>query len=497
MKQNFLIAIALILLVTILIGLNAASYVQKEEIPDSEVRPNRSTFNYGATGTRAFYDFLSESGFNVMRWREPVSKLGNFDEKAVGTFVVIGKVRREFKDEEVTKLLNWVSDGGKLVLIGRDPPGDLIVTTANWSLSVTEGEESMSEIEKETLLYSVDPKDQDQMIGNVEAARPIQPTIYTKDVNGIQPSKFATSITFERLKGIDEGEVNKETTSPEEGESNPPEESEESGTAEEPSIVEEMNEESDSEDPGETMRDEASTEEEEEERSMALVAPVAHLANENKTILADFPFGAGQIVFLTDPYIVVNGGINLSDNVQAAINVVGSRPGVIAFDEYHQGYGKNENLVLDYFSTTPLVAIFLQLMAVIALVFFSRSRRFARPVPPKEVSRLSKLEYVSAMAQLQGSTKAFDLAIENIYSDFRRRVSRFVGVDNYSTSREELAMLVAERTGREFKEIDGLMFKCEDITHGEPTKKSEVVELTRKLRELEESLGLARHRRKP
>ena len=99
------------------------------------------------------------------------------------------------------------------------------------------------------------------------------------------------------------------------------------------------------------------------------------------------------------------------------------------------------------------------------------------------------------MAQLQQRTKAFDLAIENIYKDFRRRVSRLVGVDNHSTSPRRSGKIVAERSKLSAEEIEDLMFKCEDIIHGEPTNKKEVVALTSKLRELENELGLQRRRK--
>ena len=147
-------------------------------------------------------------------------------------------------------------------------------------------------------------------------------------------------------------------------------------------------------------------------------APVVHLTAENRNLLVDVPYGAGQIVFLSDPYIVANGGINLVDNAQLAINIVASRDGIIAFDEYHQGYGANENRFLQFFAGTPVVPIFLQTALLIALIFFSQSRRFARAVPEPEPNRLSKLEYVSAMAELQQRTKGYDLAIENIYTEF-------------------------------------------------------------------------------
>ena len=99
------------------------------------------------------------------------------------------------------------------------------------------------------------------------------------------------------------------------------------------------------------------------------------------------------------------------------------------------------------------------------------------------------------MAELHRRTKAFDLALENIYSDFRRRVSRLVGVDNFTVSPKELARLIAERLSEDEFEIYNLMRKCEDIIHGEPTNKKEVLSLTSRLREIEEKSGLRRVRK--
>jgi len=71
MRQRLAIIITVLVVVVILIGLNAASYVKVEPPADSEQSPDRSTFNSGATGTRALYDFLQEAGYQVSRWREP------------------------------------------------------------------------------------------------------------------------------------------------------------------------------------------------------------------------------------------------------------------------------------------------------------------------------------------------------------------------------------------------------------------------------------------
>ncbi len=482
MKQKFLIIFALIFLLITLIGLNAASYVQKEKIPDSEIEPNRSTYNTGPTGTRAFYELLAETGRKVKRFQAPFPAGGRFDAGEFSTFVIIGRTRREIDADEITHILDWVSAGGTLVVIDREPPAELISTTANWSV--------FQELSKNAIL-NIDPSNQKQMIGETEAVKPILPTILTNNVNAVQPSQFASSIKISRLYNT-EAESDEDDEFDKENNSQPP-----------PPIANEESQQNSGIGSGEGTNGNDETfaaptplANADEYSQMSLVAPVIHLADKKTNLLVDFPFGAGQIIYLSDPYIVSNGGINLIDNAQLGINIVNSRGGIIAFDEYHQGFGNNENRLLEYFSGTPVIPIFLQIFLVIGLIFYSQSRRFARSLPADEPNRLSKLEYVSAMAQLQRQTKAYDLAIENIYKEFRRRVSRLVGVDNKMTSDKDLAKKIAERTKYDANELEELLFKCKDIMHGEPTKKKEIVNLISKLREIEEVLGLRRGKKR-
>ena len=74
MRQRLVIIITLVVVLGVLVLLNAASYVKVEQTPDSEMSPDRSTLNAGATGTRALYDFLHESGYQVARWRESAAR---------------------------------------------------------------------------------------------------------------------------------------------------------------------------------------------------------------------------------------------------------------------------------------------------------------------------------------------------------------------------------------------------------------------------------------
>jgi hypothetical protein len=473
MKQRLGILLVLVLLVVVLVGLNAATYVQREKTPDSEVMPNRSTFNSGATGTQGFYSLLAETGRKVTRWQSPIDALLTEKRNPPATFVVIGRVRKPFDELETKQLLNWVNDGGRLVMIDREPPEEILDAIKDWEIEVKSGEVG------ETL--GVDPADQKQMTTGASAAKPVQPTAFTKSVNAVQTSRFVSDIEFKwkseslgQGSGLGDGKTSLQANdavdffgSPTPVPPPPPKAPEKFTVKEKPPEADEID-------------------------TASYSAPVLHLASGERGVLVDVPYGIGSIAILSDPYVVSNTGIQLVDNAQLAVNVVTAGGGLVAFDEYHQGYGSNQNRFFQYFAGTPVIAIFVQLAVIAAFIFFSQSRRFARPVPEPEPDRLSKLEYVSAMAELQQRTRAFDLAIENIYSDFRRRVSRLFGVDNKTTTRRQLSQLIAERVKADPNVIEELLYTCEGVIHGEPTNKREAVELATSLRELESALGLQR-----
>src|SRR5687767_13049273 len=108
MRQKFAIIVTVVLVLGVLIAINAASYESEDERQDSEVAPNRSTYHSGATGTRALYDFLSESGYPVMRWREIPAQLMGDNRQKVQTFVIIGDTELSIQEDEAASLLLWV-----------------------------------------------------------------------------------------------------------------------------------------------------------------------------------------------------------------------------------------------------------------------------------------------------------------------------------------------------------------------------------------------------
>ncbi len=192
---------------------------------------------------------------------------------------------------------------------------------------------------------------------------------------------------------------------------------------------------------------------------------------------------------LSDPYIVSNGGIGLRDNLQLAINMLTTTDGLIAFDEYHQGRGSTQNAFASYFSGTPVLAIGAQIILLVLVLLWTRARRFARPLPLVQTDRRSSLEFVASMAELQERSRAFDLAIENIYSRTRRVLARHAGVD-YNSPRAEIARRVASRSAIDARWLETLMRQCEEVINGQPTNWRQSIDLVRRLRETEGILGL-------
>jgi hypothetical protein len=451
MRQQLAIIVTIVIILGLLIALNAINYVSTDEPSDSELLPNRSTYNSGATGTRALYDLLNEAGYKVTRWRESPHTLLSQARARVETFVVIGRTLVPFEEEEAKNLLLWVEQGGRLVLIDRRPDVQLLPKSGDWTITV------------ELLGYpppDIDPGNAEQMTEGITSLHPAQPTLLTRDVDIVKPSRFASIIRFIFARAKTETQTHEHSYSP----TPAPFESETPPPAVKP-------------------------QDKPESAVVVPPAPVAHLGNDKGAVLVDFPHGAGRIILLSDPYIVSNGGLALEDNVQLALNTVAGSQGLIAFDEFHQGRAASQNALAAYFQGTPILALCGQLLLVVLVILWTQARRFGRPLPLPHIDRRSSLEFVASMAELQQRARALDLAIENIYSRTRRVLTRYAGVD-YHSSRAEIAERVASRSSVNREQLENLMRDCEETINGAKVNERQSIELVRRLREIEGALGL-------
>jgi hypothetical protein len=455
MRQRLVIIIALVVVVGVLVLINAASYVKVEQTADSEMSPDRSTLNAGATGTRALYDFLHESGYQVARWRESTDSLLSFNGPKPATIVVVGRTLVPFSESESQEILHWVEKGGRLVIIDRSPERGLLPSSGEWTIGA----------HMTTVPWTdVDPTNFEQMTSGVKPVPPSQPTLLTRDVVEILPSRFAGAITVATIR-------KRETKSKEN----------KSGGADRKS--------SDDSAPTETPSSDTAKTPANAEAAQISPAPVVNFTGTNGGLLVEYPHGKGRIVLLSDPFIVANNGISRADNLQLAVSVVMGNGGLVAFDEFHQGRSATHNALIQYFAGTPVMAIAGQFVLIGLMIIWSRGARFARPLPLPQVDRRSSLEFVASMAELQQRAHAHDLALENIYGRMRRVLVRHAGLNHHSP-RTEIAARVALRSGINQQKLEALMRNCEETINGAPTNARETLRMVRQLRQIEAALGL-------
>jgi hypothetical protein len=463
MRQWLGIIITIVLAIGLLIAINSLAYVSEEKRQDSELNPNRSSYNAGPTGTRALYDFLSESGYKVMRWREAPDRLLAAAGDKVQTFVIVGRPLVSVDEEEATSLLLWVARGGRLVIIDRRPEDYLLPRAGEWKVT-TEFLEFPD--------FGVDPARPEQMTEGVKPAHPVQPTLLTRAVGSVMPSKFFSSIKFfasnDKAKKEAKNESDQSSPASEDASGD-----EDGGFDEAPPT-----------EPSSGSKSVLAN-----SPSASSPAPVVHLTTAGTAVLLDYAHGQGRIVLLSDPFIVANGGIGLNDNLQLAMNLLSASDGITAFDEFHQGRAIAHNAFVNYFAGTPVLAICGQIVLLILLILWTRGRRFARPLPLPQIDRRSSLEFVASMAELQQRARAFDLAIENIYSRTRRVLTRYAGVD-YNTPRAEIAARIAARSTLSAHQVETLMRQSEEAINGGGISERQSIQLVKRLREVESALGL-------
>ncbi|HEV2859734.1 MAG TPA: DUF4350 domain-containing protein [Pyrinomonadaceae bacterium] len=460
MKGRLAIFLTVVVMVFVLVALNAASYVRVESEREFEMAPDRSTLNTGPTGTRAFYDYLKETGRDVSRWGQPFRQLNERGRERPQTLVVVGPTRVPFGEDEAPALLQWLREGGRLVVISREPGPELMPSYGGWRVSARQAEAPGPDVR---------PDDVETMTRGVPLLAPSQPTPLVRDVAQVTRSRFAA-----RLQVIREPESAVAVTG--------------IGAGPPPSIVaDDDNVPPPAPKPTAGIDYDRSATPAEPPPSPAPVEHIYEGGTHPGALLVDYVYGRGRVVVLGDPYVVSNAGINRADNLLLAANVVGDGP--VAFDEYHHGYGTTGNKLFAYFAGTPVIWMFGQAAVVVLAVVWTRGRRFARPLPSPRPDRRSKLEFVASMAELQQRARAYDLAIENVYTRTRRALARYGGLPATATI-EQIAERVAARSGRNSSRLSALMRECEDAVAGSPLSARRALSLARELRTVERDLGI-------
>lgn len=166
-------------------------------------------------------------------------------------------------------------------------------------------------------------------------------------------------------------------------------------------------------------------------RLCAPMVPVAHrvlLAEGKDTIAIRQTFaGGGEVMLVADVQLFTNRGLKEHPlGVDAVGWLLDLRPGVLTFDEYHQGFGERASLFgasWDYLRTTPAGWTLLQLALAGLILLGIAAVRFGPPVPVVERRRRQPLEHLDALASGLERGRAVTHARQLLALGLRRRLN--------------------------------------------------------------------------
>ncbi len=143
---------------------------------------------------------------------------------------------------------------------------------------------------------------------------------------------------------------------------------------------------------------------------------VKHFSDSAGGVIISLREGEGTAIVLSDPYFITNAGLSEGDNLKLLVNVLLAcvdDTKTVYFDEYHHGFGERPT-VLHLLKGTSLGWALLQVAGAVALLMYSRGRRFGKPKPVLSEEHRSSVEYVTSLADIYRSAQASNVALSNL-----------------------------------------------------------------------------------
>jgi Domain of unknown function (DUF4350) len=164
-------------------------------------------------------------------------------------------------------------------------------------------------------------------------------------------------------------------------------------------------------------------------------------------VVISWALGDGEILWWAGSTPLTNAGITREDNLKLFLNSVANWSAdesyKIYWDEYFHG---QRSSLWSYVGKTSLAWSVLQLALLAAAVLFTFSRRSGPIFVPKEVSRLSPLEFVETLGGLYERAGAASSAIDVSYVRLRSLLTRQLSLPS-NLGNLELAQAAERRLG--------------------------------------------------
>ena len=205
------------------------------------------------------------------------------------------------------------------------------------------------------------------------------------------------------------------------------------------------------------------------------------------SVVMQFPFGRGQILWLASSGLLSNAGLREANNLEFLLASVGSREHRVLWDEYFHGHRESAPVAAAVHSQVNWLTAQLAFFAL--AVLFTFSRRSGPQRAPVAESRLSSLEFVSALGDLYERVGTVNVAVDIYYERFRSRLARRLGL-RASATPQELARTAHERYQIDEPKLVVLLNACESARFYQDLPRKEGLDLVRSLHEYANKMKL-------
>ena len=193
------------------------------------------------------------------------------------------------------------------------------------------------------------------------------------------------------------------------------------------------------------------------------------------------PHGDGEAIWLASATPFTNSGIQLTGNLEFVLAAIGDPQQTrVLFDEYVHGYGDHNRENEKGHPLTTALLLQSAVLALAALLTFSRRSGPLRPVPPP--SRLAPLEFVETLGGLYQQAHAAAVAVDVYYQRFQYWITRRLGL-NKNAAPEEIARAVRDRWDVNDDAFHGTLLAAAAARYQPDLSQSQALEIVQKLHE--------------
>ncbi len=231
------------------------------------------------------------------------------------------------------------------------------------------------------------------------------------------------------------------------------------------------------------------------------------LADRSGSVVTQFELGGGKIIIATTPHLAANAYQDFQPNNELLSELVTEDSQQVLVDEYIHGYidrkpiidpitgevkkddeNRDNNDVLGYLASTPLIVAFINLLLGILVLAWQQNRRFGKVVIPKLPEVDNSEAYIQALGGVLRQANSSEFVLQNIGKAEQLSWQQKLGLGKERLV--ETQVLITAWENQIQLPTDDLRFVLQLTAAAHRVSSTELILWLSKIREIDRQLGI-------